>query len=50
MSGLPDGTILAQAYAKAKKEGGLPLCWDSFNLLRRQVLVREKIVSEARGQ
>jgi ATP-dependent helicase YprA (DUF1998 family) len=48
--GPPDGTILAQAYAKAKQEGELPLCWDSFNLLRRQVLVREKIVSEARGQ
>ncbi|WP_225409266.1 DEAD/DEAH box helicase [Stigmatella hybrida] len=48
-NGPPPGTILAQAYAEAKKAGGLPLCWDTFNLLRRQVLVREKIVSEARS-
>ncbi|WP_141594243.1 DEAD/DEAH box helicase [Myxococcus sp. AB056] len=49
-NGPPPGTILEQAYTEAKKAGGLPMCWDSFNLLRRQVLVREKIVSEARSQ
>ncbi|MDI1480407.1 DEAD/DEAH box helicase [Polyangium sp. y55x31] len=49
-NGPPQGTILEQAYEKAKKDGGQPLCWDSFNLLRRQVLVREKILAEARKQ
>ncbi|RKG75589.1 DEAD/DEAH box helicase [Corallococcus terminator] len=48
-NGPPSGTILAHAYGEAKKAGGLPMCWDSFNLLRRQVLVREKIISEARS-
>lgn len=48
--GPPEGTILEEAYDQAKKDGGQPLCWDSFNLLRRQVLVREKILAEAAKQ
>jgi hypothetical protein len=49
-NGPPPGTLLQEAYEAAKKDGGQPLCWDTFNLLRRQVLVREKILDEARKQ
>ena len=41
---LLSGTILAQAR-EAAAEYGEPLCWDSFNLARRQVRVREWIRS-----
>ena len=36
------GTILAQAREEAGEHGD-PLCWDTFNLARRQVRVREWI-------
>jgi hypothetical protein len=35
--------ILAEAYDAAVTSEGAPLCWDTFNLSRRQVLVRERI-------
>ena len=34
---------LADAYESAMTDEGAPLCWDTFNLSRRQVLVRERI-------
>ena len=40
------GTILFDAW-KAAQEDGPPLCWDTFNLDRRQVMVRESIVKQA---
>ncbi len=39
---LPSGSILAQAREEASEHGD-PLCWDTFNLARRQVRVREWI-------
>lgn len=37
-------TILAQAFdAAAKDDDRSPICWDTFNLTRRQVLVRERV-------
>ena len=36
------GTILAEAREEADAHGD-PLCWDTFNLARRQVRVREWI-------
>ena len=39
---IEDGTILSQAREEAA-EHGEPLCWDTFNLARRQVRVREWI-------
>ena len=41
-------TIFAAAWDAAKVDGP-PLCWDTFNLDRRQVLVRERIVQQARS-
>ena len=41
-SELEGGTILAEAREEAG-EHGEPLCWDTFNLARRQVRVREWI-------
>ena len=41
--------ILAAAR-EAAQEFGEPLCWDSFNLLRRQVFVRERIKQELRDR
>ena len=41
-------TILAAAW-KAALADGPPLCWDTFNLDRRQVFVRERIVQQARS-
>jgi DEAD/DEAH box helicase domain-containing protein len=35
--------VLASAYELAIAGGDAPLCWDTFNLSRRQVLVRERI-------
>ena len=37
------GTRFAEAYEAASGEAGPPGCWDTFNLSRRQVLVRERI-------
>ncbi len=37
------GTILAAAWDAAQADGP-PLCWDTFNLDRRQVMVRERVV------
>jgi hypothetical protein len=45
---LEEGTILAQAREEAD-EHGEPLCWDTFNLSRRQVRVREWIRSSSVG-
>ncbi|MBK9145171.1 MAG: hypothetical protein IPM23_21980 [Candidatus Melainabacteria bacterium] len=39
---LEEGTILFEARELAATEAE-PLCWDTFNLARRQVFVREKI-------
>ena len=39
-------TILAAAWEAALVDGP-PLCWDTFNLDRRQVFVRERIVQQA---
>ncbi len=44
---LASGGILAKARDEAM-EFGEPLCWDSFNLGRRQVFVRERIREELR--
>ncbi|GAA0523673.1 DEAD/DEAH box helicase [Deinococcus depolymerans] len=45
---LAAGTILAQADEEAAAEsGGATLCWDTFNLERRQVQVREWIRQQA---
>ena len=41
-SELKSGTILAEARKEAEEHGD-PLCWDTFNLARRQVRVREWI-------
>ena len=41
-------TILAAAWEAARVDGP-PLCWDTFNLDRRQVFVRERIVRQARS-
>ena len=41
-------TILAAAWEAALVDGP-PLCWDTFNLDRRQVFVRESIVQQARS-
>jgi hypothetical protein len=43
--GAPEGTLLAKAYDVAEKAGGngQPTSWDTFNLARRQVAVREWI-------
>lgn len=44
------GTVLAAAAQEALEDDGAegaPLAWDTFNLERRQVLVREQIRSEA---
>ena len=45
VSGPAEGTILASAYEAAAEvsDDAAPLCWDTFNLSRRQVLVRERI-------
>jgi DEAD/DEAH box helicase domain-containing protein len=43
VSGPVSGTKLFDAYAAAMTEEGPPACWDTFNLSRRQVLVRERI-------
>lgn len=43
VSGPPPGTRLYDAYAAAMSEEGPAGCWDTFNLSRRQVLVRERI-------
>ena len=46
------GTILEAAVREALEDDdaeGAPLAWDTFNLERRQVLVREHIKAEARG-
>ena len=43
-----DGTILSAAEEEASEDGdGVVLCWDTFNLTRRQVLVREEIRKQA---
>ena len=42
------GTILAAAWEAAQVDGS-PLCWDTFNLDRRQVMVRERILQQARS-
>lgn len=43
---IPTGTILSSAREEAEALGeGDPLCWDTFNLARRQVRVREWIRS-----
>jgi hypothetical protein len=40
----PPHGILAEACAEALKDSsGAPQCWDTFNLERRQVMVRERI-------
>lgn len=44
---LPD-SILSRAR-DAAGEYGEPLCWDTFNLTRRQVFVRERIREQMRG-
>ena len=44
------GTVLQDAVEAALKDGrgvGAPLAWDTFNLERRQVLVREQIKKES---
>ena len=41
------GTILAAAW-DAAQAAGPPLCWDTFNLDRRQVMVRERVVQQSR--
>ena len=47
---LPADTILAQADEEAAADSGGPtLCWDTFNLERRQVQVREWIKEQATG-
>jgi hypothetical protein len=43
--GPPAETNLATAFDLAVTDEGPPLCWDTFNLTRRQVLVRERIRS-----
>ena len=42
------GTILAAAW-DAAQAAGPPLCWDTFNLDRRQVMVRERVVQQSRA-
>ncbi|WP_426746277.1 DEAD/DEAH box helicase [Myxococcus faecalis] len=42
-NGPAPGTVLAKAFDLARAAGEVPLCWDTFNLSRRQVLVRERI-------
>jgi DEAD/DEAH box helicase domain-containing protein len=42
------GTRFAEAYEAASGEAGPPGCWDTFNLSRRQVLVRERIREQLR--
>ncbi|GAA5513097.1 hypothetical protein Dcar01_01823 [Deinococcus carri] len=47
---LVPGTILAQADEEAAEDsGGTTLCWDTFNLERRQVQVREWIKNQMLG-
>ena len=46
-SELQGGTILAEAREEAR-DHGQPLCWDTFNLARRQVRVREWIRTSPR--
>jgi len=48
-NGPPSGTRLASAFEAALTIEGPPLCWDTFNLSRRQVLVRERIRSRLAG-
>jgi hypothetical protein len=43
IAGPSPGTRLHEAYMSAITEDGPPGCWDTFNLSRRQVLVRERI-------
>jgi hypothetical protein len=43
VTGPTQDSVMARAYEAAMSEEGAPLCWDTFNLSRRQVLVRERI-------
>ncbi len=43
VAGPPAGSRLYDAYIAAITDEGPPGCWDTFNLSRRQVLVRERI-------
>jgi len=42
-AGPTSASVLSEAYESALTDEGAPLCWDTFNLSRRQVLVRERI-------
>jgi ATP-dependent helicase YprA (DUF1998 family) len=51
-SGPSRGTVLEEAVREALEDDdaeGAPLAWDTFNLERRQVLVREQIKAEAKA-
>jgi hypothetical protein len=43
VNGPTSASVLGLAYEAALTDEGAPLCWDTFNLSRRQVLVRERI-------
>ncbi len=43
VNGPSSDTVLGLAYEAALTDEGAALCWDTFNLSRRQVLVRERI-------
>jgi len=46
IAGRPGRGLVADAAREAAADQGEPLCWDTFNLARRQVFVREKIREE----
>lgn len=49
VDGPPDGSVLERAWAHILDRGErAPLCWDTFNLARRQVFVREAVRLQAK--
>jgi len=49
VDGPPQGLALHQAWSEIVKKGERPpLCWDTFNLARRQVFVREAVRLQAK--
>ncbi|MDF3071057.1 MAG: hypothetical protein K0R38_6658 [Polyangiaceae bacterium] len=49
LEGPPEGSELHRAWSLIVTNGEAPpLCWDTFNLARRQVFVREAVRSQAR--
>lgn len=47
---LPQGILRKASEEAIKGAPGAPMCWDTFNLERRQVMVRERVKQASLGQ